>query len=148
MRHVIRVCLVALLPLGLVMLSAFSLPCDLTIDGNGNLGDETMTVALTATTSISSLPGYGYRPDGTPWRYDVNFSPVFGWLYTAAVQAAPPTRRIEAARLVSRAAGGVGLYLVAIALLALVFHQSPVSAGLWLQLAIVAGVALLFLNSP
>lgn len=137
-----------LIPLAFCLFSAFSLPCSLDIDGHGNMGDETMTVALGAKISLSSLPEYGYRPDGQPWTWGVNTAALYAWFYGPAVQAAPTFRRIEAARLVSHALGGLALYLLTLSLLQLVFQRTPGKIPLWAHLLAASFIALVFMNSP
>jgi hypothetical protein len=142
-----------LAPLAFCLLAAFSLPCDLVIDGHGNGGDETTSASLSSDLSFTSpktpLPGYGYQSDGRPWNWGVDTAPFYGWFYDAALHAAPPVRRIEAARLVSRALCGAGLYLITLSLLQLITF--PRTNGTWplvAQLMMALCVALIFMNAP
>ena len=137
-----------LLPLAFCVLASFSLPCGLVLDGHGNMGDETMTIALASDISFASLPGYGYESDGQRWTWGVNTAPLYGWFYAVAVHAAPPLRRIEAARLVSRTLGGAAIYLITLSLLQLVFRRTPGTAPLRAQLTLAFCVAFAFMNSP
>ena len=137
-----------LLPLACCLLVSFSFPCSLDIDGHGNTGDETMTVALASDVSLHALTPYGYHPDGRAWTWGVNTAPLYSWFYGAAVKMASPLRRIEAARLVSRAIGAVALYLIAIALLQLVWQTTLSRVPVGVQAGIFAFVILALLNSP
>ncbi len=137
-----------LLPLACCFLVSFSFPCSLDIDGHGNTGDETMTVALASDVSLHSLTAYGYHPDGRAWTWGVNTAPLYSWFYGAAVKMAPPLRRIDAARFVSRAIGAVALYLIAIALLQLVWQTRLSRVPVGLQAGIFAFVIVVLLNSP
>lgn len=141
-----------LLPLAFCVLASFSLPCGLVIDGHANTGDETMTIALTSDISFTApagpLPGYGYQSDGQRWTWGLNTAPLYGWFYAAAVHAAPPLRRVETARLVSRVLGGAAIYLITLALLQLVFRRTPFATPLPAQLLLALFVAFVFMNSP
>ena len=138
----------AIISLAFCFLAAFTFRCTLDIDGHGNVGDETMTAALTSNLALGSLPPYGYRPDGTPWTWGVNTAPVYSWFYSPAVRLTSPLRRIEAARLVSRALGALTLFLLAVGLLQLV-ARSPLGAiPLPAQVGLLVFTVLALVNSP
>ena len=137
-----------LLPLACCFLVSFSFPCGLDIDGHGNSGDETMTVALSSDASLTSLSAYGYRPDGQAWTWGANTAPLYSLIYGPVVNAVAPLRRLEAALLVSRGLGGVALYLLAVALMQLVWRKPVAALPPTIQLLILAFVAFVFINSP
>lgn len=137
-----------LMPLGLCLLCTFSAPCGLDIDGHGNMGDETMTVALSSDASLKSLSAYGYRPDGQAWTWGVNTAPLYSVVYGPVVNAASPLRRLEVARLVSRVLGGVSIFLLAVAMVQLVWRKPIVQLSLKIQLLVLAFIAFVFINSP
>ena len=107
-----------------------------------------MTVALVSDASLHSLSPYGYHPDGRAWTWGVNTAPLYSWFYSAAVKAVSPLRRIEAARLVSRALGALALYLIAVALLQLVWQTTIDRIPFAWQAALLAFAVLTIVNSP
>ena len=88
-----------------------------------------MTVALASDASLHSLP-------------------LYSWFYSAAIKAASPLRRIEAARLVSRALGAIALYLIAVALLQLVWQTTLDRIPFTWQAALLAFAVVTLVNSP
>jgi hypothetical protein len=137
-----------LVPLLLCLACAFSSPCALDIDGHGNAGDETMTIALESDATLRSLPAYGYRPDGRPWAWASHTAPFFAVFYAPIVNAAPPLRRVEAARLVSRVLAGMSIYLLALALMQFVWRRPAQRVPAAAQLIVFAIVAFAFMNAP
>ena len=137
-----------LAPLLLCLAFAFSSPCALDIDGHGNAGDETMTIALESDATLRSLPAYGYRPDGRAWAWTSHTAPFFAVFYAPFVNAAPPLKRIEAARLVSRVLAGLSIYLLALALMQFVWRRSVQRTPVAAQLFVLAIVAFAFMNAP
>ena len=131
-----------IVPVVVCLAFAFTVPCTLTLDGHGNAGDETTTIAL------SSLPAFGYHPDGSPWTWSINTAPMFSVIYTAVVRTASPFERIAAARLVSRVLGALGLYFIAIAFARLSWRAplSLIPSGVLFGSLAFAAVALL--NAP
>ena len=137
-----------LAPLLLCLACAFSSPCALDIDGHGNAGDETMTIALESDATLRSLPAYGFRPDGRAWAWTSHTAPFFAVFYAPFVNAAPPLKRVEAARLVSRALAGMSIYLLALALMQFIWRRSVQNIPAAAQLFVLAVVAFAFMNAP
>ena len=107
-----------------------------------------MTVALSSDASLRSLSAYGYRPDGQAWTWGTNTAPLYSVIYGPVVNAVSPLRRLEAARLVSRVLGGAALYLLAVALIQLVWRRPIAALPLKIRLLVLAFVSFAFLNSP
>jgi hypothetical protein len=107
-----------------------------------------MTIALESDATLRSLTAYGYRPDGHPWAFATHTAPLFGVFYAPFVNAAPPLRRIEAARLVSRALAGLSIYLLALAFMQFIWRRPVHRVPTAMQLFVLAAVTFALMNAP